>query len=109
MVGAERNFAGFGLSGGAADVGGLEAVGDRVAHEVHKRVGNLLNDAVVQFGFAAGEIELDLLPGGSGGGGHGSAPPRVERAAGPPPPAREFTPPVVRPLREPVGVPVEPP
>src|SRR5260221_13344324 len=75
MVGAERNFAGFGLSGGAADVGGLDAVGDRVAHEVHKRGGNLLNDAVVQFGFAAGEIELDRLPWGSGGLSDGAWPP----------------------------------
>src|SRR6266404_6106355 len=66
MIGAEGNFAGFGLSGGAAFGAMLDAVSDGIAHEVHEWVGNLLNNVVVQLGFAAGELELNLLAGGCG-------------------------------------------
>src|SRR6266446_951941 len=69
MVRAEGNFAGFGLSGGAADVGVFDSVSNGVAHQVHEGIGNLLDDAVVQLGFTAGEIEFDLF----GGGGCGVA------------------------------------
>ena len=66
MIGAQGNFAGFGFSGGAALGRVFDAVRDGIAHEMDERVGDLLNDVVVQLGFTAGEVELDLLAGGSG-------------------------------------------
>src|SRR5712672_3899432 len=71
MVGAQGNFAGFGFSGSAAVGRVFDAVRDGIAHEMNERVGNLLNDVVVQLGFTAGEIELDLLAGGCGCVAHG--------------------------------------
>src|SRR5258707_475399 len=67
MIGAQRNFSGFRFSGGAALGSIFDAVRDGIANKMDKRVGDLLNDVVVQLGFTAGEIEIDLLAGGSGG------------------------------------------
>src|SRR5579871_577900 len=39
----------------------LEAVIERVAHEVHERVGDLLEHRLVELGALAGQLELDLL------------------------------------------------
>src|ERR1700730_10694616 len=61
MVGAQGNFTSFGFSGGAALGDVLDAVRDGITDQMHERVGDLLNDIIVQFGFAAGELELDLL------------------------------------------------
>src|SRR6267154_6694908 len=72
MVGAQGNFAGFRFSGGAALGGIFDAVRDGIANKMDKRVGDLLNDVVVQLGFTAGEIEFDLLAGGSGGVAYGA-------------------------------------
>ena len=44
--------------------GVLDAVRDGIANQVHQRIGNLLNDVVVELGFAAGEVEIDLFAGG---------------------------------------------
>src|SRR6266403_5923798 len=67
VIGAQGNFAGFRFSGGAALGSVFDAVRDGIAHEMDKRVGDLLNDVVVQLGFAASKIEFDLLARGSGG------------------------------------------
>src|SRR5712672_1025322 len=67
VIGAQGNFAGFGFSGSAAVGRVFDAVRDGIANQMDKRVGDLLNDVVVQLGFAAGEVEFDLLAGGSGG------------------------------------------
>src|ERR1700730_5790413 len=66
MIRAEGDSAGFRLTRGAAHVGGLDTMGDGVANKVHKGIGNLLDDVVVQLGFAAAEVEFDLFAGGSG-------------------------------------------
>jgi len=67
MVGAQGNFAGFRFSGGAALGSVFDAMRNGIANEMDQRVGYLLNDVVVQLGFTAGEIEFDLLAGGSRG------------------------------------------
>jgi len=64
VIGAERNFADFGFAGRGAIGGVFNAVGDGIADEMDERIGNLLNDVVVEFGLAAGEIEMDLFTGG---------------------------------------------
>src|SRR5882757_9258906 len=48
MVGAQENFAGFGFSGGTALGSVFDAVRDGIANQMDKRVGNLLDDVVVQ-------------------------------------------------------------
>src|SRR5260370_39733715 len=80
MISAEGNFAGFGLSGGAAGVGVLDSMRDGIAHQVYERIGDLLDDVVVQLGFAAGEVEFDLLGGGSGSVAPGARKPGIKRA-----------------------------
>src|SRR5262249_19085411 len=67
MIGAKRDSADFRLADGDAIDGMLDAVCDGIANQVNERIGNLLDDAVVEFGFATGEIELDLFGGGFGG------------------------------------------
>ena len=64
MIGAKDDTTEFRFPGFPANFGHFDAVSDRVANQVNERIGNLLNDVVVEFGFAAGEIEFDLFSGG---------------------------------------------
>src|SRR5262249_16655266 len=80
MVRAKRNAAGFGFAGERAAVRRLDAVRDGIAHEVDERIGNLLNDVVVEFGFAAEEFEFDELAGGLSSVTHGSGKARIQCA-----------------------------
>src|SRR5215831_6055356 len=50
----------------------LQAVGHRVAHQMNQRIGNLLDDVVVQLGLRAGQRELHFLVHGLGGVAHGA-------------------------------------
>src|SRR5579883_1372933 len=56
VIGAERDLALLGLAIGRADVRQFDAMSDGVANEVDEGIGDLLDDVVVEFGFAAGEI-----------------------------------------------------
>ena len=49
------------LAGGQPVVGQLEAVVDRVAHEVHERVAERVDHGAVELGLRADQLELDLL------------------------------------------------
>ena len=53
--------AGGRLAGRLALVGRLEAVVERVAHEVHERVAERVDDGAVELGVLAHELEVDLL------------------------------------------------
>src|SRR5262249_43510673 len=64
MVGAECHLAGFGFSTRDTIDRMLDAVGDGVAHQVDEWVRNLLDDAVVEFGLAAGKVEFNLFSSG---------------------------------------------
>ena len=61
LVGGERHGARRGLVLHAPDLGRLDAVVDRVAHEVDQRVGDLLADALVDLGLLAGHEQRDRL------------------------------------------------
>src|SRR5437879_2964921 len=100
MIGAQGDFAGFRLSSGAALGGMLDAVSDRITHEVDERIGNLLDDVVVQLGFAAGEIKLDLFAGGGGSIPYRARQARIEGADGHHASGGEFILQVVRELGE---------
>ena len=64
MIGADETRAVFGFASVAARVGVFDAVRDGIADEVNERIGNLLDDVVVEFGLLADEIEIDELAGG---------------------------------------------
>jgi hypothetical protein len=50
-----------GLAGGLAHGRGFDAVVEGVAHQVHQRVADLLDDGLVEFGLAAVDHELHIL------------------------------------------------
>ena len=49
------------LAGGQALLGRLQAVVQRVAHQVHQRVGDALDHRLVQLGVAADDLQRDVL------------------------------------------------
>src|ERR1700688_1033625 len=53
VISAQANFADLRLASGDTILAGFDSMCDRVAHQVNQRIGNLLDDAVIQFGFAA--------------------------------------------------------
>ena len=61
MRGLERNRPGAGLAGRFADVGGFQAVIDRVPDHVDERVAQLVDHPLVQLGLLAADLEQDLL------------------------------------------------
>ena len=61
VIGTQHDIPGGRFAGGGAVNAVLDAVRHRVAHQVHQRVGNLLNDIVVELGFTPGKIQLDVL------------------------------------------------
>ena len=103
VISAEGDFAWFGFAG-AARRRELDAVGDGVADQVHERIGNLLDDVVVELGFVADEVEFDLLAGGLGGVANGARQAGIESADGHHARGGEFVLQVVRELGEFVDV-----
>ena len=63
VVGAQHDLPGGRFASGDAVAAVLDAVRHGVAHQMYERIGNLLNDIVVQLGFASGKIQLDMLAG----------------------------------------------
>src|SRR6266850_1496266 len=63
MVSAQRDVSRCRLACGRTVVAVLDTVRYGISHQVHQRVGNLLNDVVVEFCFAAREVQLYLLAG----------------------------------------------
>ena len=61
VAGGDLERAGRRLAGGDALLRRLEAVVERVAHEVHERVAERVDDGAVELGLLADELELDLL------------------------------------------------
>ena len=61
VVGVQRDRALRGLAARDAHVRGLDAVVDRVAHQVRQRIGDLLDDRLVELGVLAVDDELDVL------------------------------------------------
>ncbi len=57
----ELERAAFVLAGGQAPVGGFETVIERIAHQVHQRIADLLEHRLVEFGALAEQLEFDLL------------------------------------------------
>src|SRR5579863_4558414 len=49
------------LAGGKAPIRDFETVVERVAHQVHQRIADLLEHGFVEFGAFAGQLELDFL------------------------------------------------
>ena len=82
VIGAQRDAADVRLANPAAFFRKFDAVSDGIPDQVHQRIGNLLNDVVVELGFAAGEIEFDLLAGGFRGVANRARQSRIQRADG---------------------------
>src|ERR1700692_1072736 len=53
VIGAQADFSKLRLPSGDTILAGFDSVCDGVAYKVNQRIGNLLNDAVVQLGFTA--------------------------------------------------------
>lgn len=66
LAGRKRHRAGFDLAGGKALGGRFEAVIDRVAHQMHQRIGQTLDDCFVDFGALALRHQFDHLAGFAG-------------------------------------------
>jgi len=61
VAGGERQSALCGLAGRAPFVRRLQAVIERVAHQVGQGVGNALDHCLVEFGVAADDVQRDIL------------------------------------------------
>ena len=61
LLRGQPHVAAFGLAAGAPRIGRLDAVVDRVAHEVHQRVGERLDQVAVELGVRAADFQLHLL------------------------------------------------
>ena len=66
VEGPQRQPPGAGLAPGDANVGGLDAVVDRVADEVRERVADALDQRPVEFGIGPVDHQLHLLAAGDG-------------------------------------------
>ena len=72
VIGTESDTADFGFSGVTAAFGQFDSVGNGISDQVDKGIGNLLNNVVVEFSFAAGKIEFDLFASGFRGIANGA-------------------------------------
>src|SRR5215472_1855471 len=61
MVCAQRDSSSVRLACCNAITAELNSMGHGVAHKMDKRIGNLLNNIVVELGLASGEFEFDFL------------------------------------------------
>ena len=65
LLGRENQMAGRGFAEALANLGGLDAMIHRVADQVNQRLGDLLDDFLVELGLAAANLELDFLAEGA--------------------------------------------
>jgi hypothetical protein len=72
VIRAQADFPHLSFSGRKAIVGMLDTMRHGISHQVNKRVGNLLNDVVVELGLAAGKVEFHFLLRGLGGIAYGA-------------------------------------
>src|SRR5215472_6842318 len=82
VIGTEGDLALLGFARGGADMREFDAVRDGIADEVNERIGDLLDDVVVEFGIAAGEVEFDELLRRFGGIANRAREQGIERADG---------------------------
>ncbi len=61
MIGVEIDGAAGGLAGGQAFVGWLNAMIDGITHEMHERLGESIQDALIEIGVLAGDFESDVF------------------------------------------------
>ncbi len=61
VIRVEINRAARGFAGGDAVFGAFDAVIDGVAHDVHQRLGERVENALVEIGVLAGEVESDVF------------------------------------------------
>ena len=73
MLGTQDQFARRRLARGQPLLRRLQAVVERVAHQVHQRVGNFLDHRLVQLGIAAHDLEIDFFAQAGGGVTHHAA------------------------------------
>jgi hypothetical protein len=59
--GFEADGADLGLAAGKPDFGGLHAVVDGIAHQVHQRVAQFVDHALVEFGLLAADLQVHFL------------------------------------------------
>src|SRR5437016_2651728 len=64
VIGSESDAADFGFVSFATAFRQLDSVSNGIPDQVDEGIRNLLNNVVVQFGFAAGKVEFHLLAGG---------------------------------------------
>ena len=82
VIGTECDATDVRLAGVAAAFRQFDSVSNRIPDQVNEGIRNLLNDVVVQFGFAAGKVEFHLLAGGFRGVTNGARQSRIQRANG---------------------------
>ena len=82
VIGTESDTADFGFVSFAAAFRQFDSVSNGIPDQVDEGIRNLLNDVVVQFGFAARKVEFDLLAGGFRGVTNGARQSRIQRANG---------------------------
>ena len=82
VIGTESDTADFGFVSFAAAFRQFDSVSNGIPDQVDEGIRNLLNDVVVQFGFAAGKVEFHLLAGGFRGVTNGARQSRIQRANG---------------------------
>ena len=82
VIRAQHDFSRGRLSRGGTIVAVLDSVRDGVTDEMSERIRNLLNDVVVEFGFASREFEFDFLVGRFGSVPHGARQARIQRPDG---------------------------
>ncbi len=80
VIGANRDIAAVRFAGIVTLVRPLDAVRHGIAHQVQQRIGNLLDDVVVQLGLGARQHQFHPLAGRLGGVAHGPRETRVEVA-----------------------------
>jgi len=61
LLRGQAHVAAAGLALGFAQLGHFDAVVDRVAHQVHQRVGQGFDQVAVQFGFRTDQFQLHFL------------------------------------------------
>src|SRR3569623_941209 len=61
VVGVEPQLSFYRLAVRAPHVSGFDAVIERIAYQVHERIADLFDHGLVEFGFRAGNDELDVF------------------------------------------------
>ncbi|MNF33930.1 hypothetical protein D3C84_147610 [compost metagenome] len=61
LLGRQHHLAAARLAGGLAFLGGFDAMVDGVAHQVHQRIGQRLDQVLVEVGFFADQLQIDLF------------------------------------------------